>query len=132
MTEQTFQGAPQQPIVAQPPGDTTQDERIMAALSHGMTFFEGGLLGPLILYLVKKDSSQFVAFHALQSLYFGIAFFVLSIATCGLGAVVLVWPYLIFEGIATLKAYNGEWYELPIVGRYARNAHPGPGVPQAF
>ena len=43
---------------------------IDAAIAHGLTFFEGGIIGPLIVYVIKKDSSPFVAFHALQSLYF--------------------------------------------------------------
>jgi len=103
----------------------TSDEKTMAAISHGLTFFEGGMLGPLVLYFVKKDESEFVAFHALQSLYFGLAFFVLSIVTCGLGALLLVIPYAVFEAIATMKAYEGEWYELPVVGKYARDKHPG-------
>ena len=114
-----------------PPSDlatsapVSQDEKMMAAVAHGLTFFEGGLFGTLILYFVKKDESDFVAFHALQSLYFGLAFFGITLVTCGLGAVLLVIPYMVFEGIATLKAYEGEWYELPIVGRMAREKHPG-------
>lgn len=103
----------------------SSDERMMAAAAHGLTFFEGGLIGPLILYFVKKDESEFVAFHALQSLYFGLAFFVISFVTCGVGAVLLVIPYVVFEVIATIKAYEGEWYELPVVGRAAREKHPG-------
>ena len=107
------------------PAEPTNDDKWMAALAHGLTFFEGGLFGPLIVYFVKKDQSEFVAFHALQSLYFGLAFFVISLLTCGVGAVLLVIPYAVFELIATMKAYEGEWYELPIVGRYAREKHPG-------
>ena len=103
----------------------SQDEKMMAAVAHGLTFFEGGLFGPLVLYFVKKDESEFVAFHALQSLYFGLAFFAISILTCGIGAALLVIPYAIFEAIATIKAYEGEWYELPVVGRMARDKHPG-------
>lgn len=115
--------------VAQPVGQPSQDDRVLAAVSHGLSFVEGGLIGPLVVYLLKKNESEFVAFHALQSLYFGIAFLVISLVTCGLGAVVLVWPYLIFEAIATIRAYEGEWYELPFVGRYARERHPGPTGP---
>lgn len=112
------------PLAATDP-TPTEDERILAAIGHGATFFEGGLLAPLVLYFVKKDESEFVAFHSLQSMLFGLAFFSISIVTCGIGAVLLVIPYVVFEIIATLKAYEGEWYELPIVGRYAREKHPG-------
>jgi hypothetical protein len=105
--------------------EATQDERMMGAVAHGLTFFEGGLIGPLILYFIKKDESEFIAFHSLQSLYFGLAFFAATILTCGIGAIFLVWPYFIFEGIAAMRAYEGQWYELPIVGKYAREKHPG-------
>ena len=73
-----------------PSASSESDERTMAAVAHGLTFFEGGLIGPLILYFVKKDESDFVAFHALQSLYFGLAFLLLTTITCGLGALIFV------------------------------------------
>ncbi len=134
-TPTTPEGAwsPAQPAVAPvaEAGAPTQDEKVLSAVSHGLSFVEGGLLGPLVIYLLKKDESDFVAFHALQSLYFGVAFLAISLLTCGLAAVVLVWPYLIFEAIATLRAYEGEWYELPIVGKYARERHPGHAPPPA-
>jgi uncharacterized membrane protein len=116
----------------------TSDERTMAAVGHGLTFVEGGILGPLIVYLVKKDDSPFVAFHALQSLYFGLGFLVVTMVcvaviflTFGLG-IFLALPallvfsaiYVVFEIVATIKAYNGEWYELPIAGPLARTSHP--------
>lgn len=104
----------------------SQDERVIAAVAHGLSFVEGGVMGPLIIYLLKKNESDFVAFHALQSLYFGLAFLALSLVTCGIGAVVLVWPYLIFQAIAALRAYEGQRYELPLVGPVASARHPGP------
>lgn len=124
------QASPQQytppPPIARPVGWISDEERIFAAAAHGLSFFEGGILGPAVVYFLKKEESEFVAFHALQSLYFGVAFLVLTLVTCGLAALVLVWPYLIYEAIAALKAYEGEWYELPVAGRYARARH-GPG-----
>ncbi|MBX3270772.1 MAG: DUF4870 domain-containing protein [Sandaracinaceae bacterium] len=100
-----------------------KDARILAAAAHGLTFVEGGLIGPAIVYFAKRDANDFVAFHALQSLLFGLAFLAIALVTCGIGAAVLAIPYMVFEGIATIKAYEGEWYELPIVGRYARERH---------
>lgn len=121
---------PQEPA-SDPSGGPSQDDRVVAAAAHGLSFVEGGLLGPLLVYFLKRDDNEFVAFHALQSLYFGLAFLVVSLVTCGFGAIVLVVPYLIFEAIAMLNAYEGEWYELPLVGRYARERHPGP-TPAGF
>lgn len=108
------------------PGVPTRDERVLALIAHALTFVEGGIIGPAIVYFVKKDQSQFVAFHALQSVLFGLFAAVIivpvAILTCGLGAVLVV-PYLVFEFIACLKAYDGEWYQLPFAGPMALRSH---------
>lgn len=98
--------------------------------SHALSFVEGGILGPLVVYMVKKDQSEFVAFHALQSLYFGLlaagVIIPITLITCGFGVVLIV-PYLIFELVATIRANDGEWYLLPIVGEWAwARHHPKP------
>lgn len=103
-----------------PDGGTSRDDRFLSAAAHAATFFEGGIVVPFIIYFMKKDDNKFVAFHALQSGAFGLAFLALSILTCGFGALVLVIPYFIFEVIATLKAYDGQWYELPWAGAWAK------------
>jgi len=117
--------------MARPLGQPTDDERVFGAIAHGVSFVEGGLVGPLVVYLLKKDESEFVAFHALQSFYFGAAFLIATVVTCGLAALVLVWPYMIFEAIAAVRAYEGQWYELPLVGRAARRRHPGTAPPRS-
>jgi len=108
------------------PASPSKDECTLALIAHALTFVEGGVIGPLILYLVKKDESEFVAFHALQSLYFGLLAVALiapiSVITCGLGAVLVV-PYIVFEIIACIEANKGSWYELPIVGAIALRTH---------
>ena len=81
---------------------TTQEERTLAALGHGLTFVDGGIVLPFVLYLMQKDKSQFVAFHCLQSIYFGLlAAAVLLVfglpiyvLTCGLGMIFFV-PFAI-------------------------------------
>lgn len=123
--------APPPPIpwnapIARPLGEPSKDDAMIAAAAHGLSFVEGGLVGPFVVYMVRKDESAFVAFHALQSLYFGILFLAVSLLTCGVGALFLIWPYLWFEGVATLKAFDGEWYQLPIVGARAYAKHPRP------
>lgn len=114
-----------QPLLPESAYEPSHNDKLMAAFGHGLTFVEGGIIGPLIIYLIQDKKSAFSAFHSLQSLYFGLAFLVITLITCGLGAVLVV-PYMIFEIIATVKAYNGEWYVLPIVGKYALEKHPPP------
>jgi hypothetical protein len=113
----------------------TSDDRTMAALAHGLSLF--GFLPPLIIYLVKKDASRFVGFHALQALFFHLlllgVLFVGWFVTILLTAVLiglLLWPVMIalsfapivFAIIAAVKASNGEWYEYPLAGRWARSS----------
>lgn len=104
----------------------TPDERTWAAGAHAITFLEGGIVAPLVIYFVKRQESEFVAFHALQSLYFGLfaitVIVAVSVFTCGLGLVFLP-VYLVGELVATMKANDGEWYQLPVVGPIAYATH---------
>lgn len=98
-------------------GPVSSDDKQTALLSHLSNIFFW-LVGPLVIYLVKKDSSKFVAFHALQSLYWALAGLVLTTITCGVGA----FPMLIFNVIAAMKANEGQLYEYPVVGAMARKS----------
>ena len=47
----------------------TQDERLMAALSHFTVLLPFiGLLAPIIIWVTQKEKSRYVAFQALQAL----------------------------------------------------------------
>lgn len=115
----------------------TADERLWAMLAHlsallGYVVLLGQYIAPLVIYLVYRERSRFVAFHALQALYFQLALlilwvivFILTFITCGLGAIFALVPIvlnLVFVLIAAIRAYNGEWYELPLVGAMARGS----------
>lgn len=100
-------------------------------------FISGGGLGwvvPLIIFLMKKDQSRFVAYHAMQALAFeGVIFLTMMVlvligtVTCGIGFIITL-PLMIVVGIAALvyhikagmAANEGQWYELPVAGRFAR------------
>lgn len=56
--------------------EPTEDERNFAMLAHLLQFF-AGFIPPLVIFLVKRKSSRFVAFHALQALLWQIAYFVI-------------------------------------------------------
>ena len=112
--------------------DSTQDDRLWAMLSYVLgivTWF----IGPLILFLVKKDSSKFVGFHAMQGLIMYGALSVLWVGTSVLSGILglLAAPLwflapvaslavFIFAIIGAIKSYAGEWYEVPLVGKMAR------------
>ena len=115
----------------------------MAMLAHLLQIF-CGFLGPLVIFLVKKNQSKFVAYHALQALVWQIGYMVLmfggvfvamlSLLVSGshshdfpigfllfwLMAMVAGLSNLILGVIYTIKAYNGEWASYPLIGNWVR------------
>ena len=120
-----------QPPPDKPPYVPTEDERTWALIAHLsglLASLLGGFsfLGPLIVWLVKKDQSPFVADQAKEALNFQIAVFLallvsaLLILAC-VGAVLL--PVvgvgaLIYSIIAALEANKGVYYRYPYTIRF--------------
>ena len=49
----------------------TQDERVMAALSHASALLPMmGVIAPIVIWVTQKEKSRYVAFQALQALSF--------------------------------------------------------------
>jgi uncharacterized protein len=108
----------------QPVYTPTSDERTMAILSH-ILCLAAGFIAPLVIYLVKKDESKFVAEHAKEALNFMITCFlaiiVLVITIVGLFLVWIV-PIVmtIFVIIATIKASENKMYRYPLNIRFIK------------
>ena len=96
----------------------TSDERTMAILAHALTIV-AGFLAPLIIYLVKKDESKYVAEHARESLNFQLtvllACIVLFVSVVGW---LVIWAVpvlaLVFEIIASINASDNKIYRYPL------------------
>ena len=56
----------------------SNDDRLFAALIYVISFFTA-FIGPLIIWLIKKDSSEFVDYHGRQYLNFLISYAIYSI-----------------------------------------------------
>lgn len=94
----------------------------------------GTFLGPLIIWLVKKDSMPFVEDQAKEALNYNItvalvflALWVLVIITIGIGLIVAVpaWivigiAWLVFTIIAAVKANEGKAYRYPFSWRLVK------------
>ena len=129
--------------VPPPPAGAPSDEERKWALFAHLSVLAGGLvtwgwaasfgsfLGPLIIWLVKKDTMPFVADQAKEALNFGItltilcvALLMLTILSLGIGALVTV-PLFILIGlgalvlviVAAIKANEGVAYRYPITLR---------------
>jgi len=117
--------------------NVTDEERLWAMLAHllallGYVTWLGAYIAPLVIYLVYKDKSHFVAFHALQSLFFQLALLVVA-AICALLAITIVLACiaiplaivmsvgaLAYIIVAAIRAYNGELFEYWLIGKWAR------------
>jgi len=56
------------------PTETTQDERIMAALAHASIILPlWGLIGAIVVWATQREKSRFVAFQALQVMTYQIS-----------------------------------------------------------
>lgn len=113
---------------APPPGeqyDTVHGERLWGMLAYMLTFV-GTIIPPIVLYAVKREQSRFVAFHALQSLLLGLANLALMILILHVlprafePLLAILWiMQLVYTVLAAVKAYDGEWYRIPIIGDWA-------------
>jgi uncharacterized Tic20 family protein len=116
MADNSYLGTDETPVI--PP---TSDEKTLALLAHVLTFVLP-ILAPLVIYLVKKDESSFVAYHAKESLNFQITLFiicfVLFITVIG---ILVVWIVAILGYIlvivATIRASEGKLYKYPFALR---------------
>jgi uncharacterized Tic20 family protein len=128
-----------------PPGGAGAEERQWAMFAH-LSALVGGILtsgwagsigcfiGPLIIWLLKKDAMRFVDDQAKEALNFKItvviaffALFLLALFTFGIGLVVAVplWivigiAWLVFTIIAAIKANEGVAYRYPFTLRLVK------------
>ncbi len=120
--------------------ELTSDEKLFAGLCYWGSFVLG-FIPALVIYCVKKDS-EFVRFHALQSLLLSVVgsvvgLFILLGLLFGLVIpviqifVFLGWLFLsiplcvvvyIYEFILGLQAYKGKWCKVPLIGDYIKKS----------
>ena len=112
----SFLGTEEQPLLA-----PTSDEKTMAILSHVLCFVVW-IFAPLVIYLLKKDESSFVAAHAKESLNFQITVMIICIILfVTIVGILLLWLVGIFVTImiivATIRASEGKLYRYPFTLR---------------
>ena len=110
---------------AAPAGDqaVSSEERTMGMLCHLLAIFTW-FIGPLVIWLIKKDEMSFVDDQGKEAVNFSItvtlayiASFILVIITLG---ILFFVPMLVGVGalvfmiIATVKANSGERYRYPV------------------
>jgi uncharacterized protein len=115
-----------------PQAGPTEEEKTLGMLCHLLGILTG-FVGPLILWLVKKDSSRYIDYHGREALNFQITLFIvmitLSFATMLLMIIfigILLIPVLfvvailalVAEILAAVAAQKGEFYRYPCCIRF--------------
>ena len=102
---------------------------LLAAAGYMTGFGYLGWVGPLVVWIKKRDGSPFIAYHALQSLFFQLAW--TAVLTVGWSLLFYAhWliPILFFAVsipvvwslIAAVRTFNSGWFEYPVAGGWAR------------
>lgn len=127
---------PGTPLTVQTSGVAiSSDERQWGMLCHisGLIAMAAGgmsFLGPLICWLIKKDTSGWVDYHGKEALNFHLNILgytviavIVTFATCGIGAVALLFPLvygIIMSIVAAIAANDGKRYEYPGIVRLVK------------
>jgi uncharacterized protein len=112
----------------------TESERTWGMLAHlsalaGLVLpLFGIIVGPLVVYLVRRDESPWVAAHAKEALNFNISVLIAAVG-CVLLMMVLIGfilgaalfiAWLVMTLVATIKASEGETYRYPVSLRFIK------------
>jgi uncharacterized membrane protein len=97
----------------------TNDDKLWAALGYPIP-----IVAILALLMEEKKDRPFVKFHAVQSIVFNVAIWViiivLSAVTLGIGAVCapIVWLVTLWPAF---DSYNGKYTEIPLITDFIKN-----------
>ncbi len=116
-TEQGQTGAPPAPAGT----EVSKDAKTFGMLSHLLGLFTS-FIGPLVIWLIKKDSDKFVDDQGKEALNFQITVligyaiaFVASFIIIGVVLFPIIWICnLIFCIMGTVKANSGQLYRYPV------------------
>lgn len=114
-----------------PATSTTTSSGLAPNVAGALSYLFGIITG-VIFFVLEKDN-QFVRFHAMQSIIVSAAFIIISIVLSifamvpilgwivgALASMVLGIVGLILWLVLMFKAFQGQEWEVPILGKYAR------------
>lgn len=98
--------------------EITSDDKLWAALGYPIP-----ILPIIALLMEEKKNRQYIKFHAVQSLAFNVAvwviIFIVSLVTLGIGAIcapilwlITLWP--------AYEAYQGKYLEIPVITNFIK------------
>ena len=98
--------------------EPTADDKTWAMLAHISPLVGLGFIGPLIVWLIYKDKSPFVADQAKEALNFSLAVLIAVLVLCATCIGIAVAPVvsigaIVYGIIAAMEANKGVWYRYP-------------------
>lgn len=97
------------------------DQNTAATLSYVLGFITG------LIFLFMEKENKFIRFHAMQSTVISLSLLLLNtvlgfIPIVGWILAALITPVaLIIWILCMVKAYQGQWYEFPIAGKFSKD-----------
>lgn len=76
-----------------------------------------GWLGIIFAFLDQGKQDPWLRFHAWQAFLLGLVAIVVSMFTFGIGWIIV----FIFQIVYALKAYKGEYFEVPLIAGMAKS-----------
>ncbi|WP_349408678.1 DUF4870 domain-containing protein [Pseudalkalibacillus sp. SCS-8] len=100
----------------------------LAAFAGYLTIAIGFVIGPLVIWLMKKDEYEYVDYHGKEALNFQISYLIYYVVAGALTFVligfvllpILIVLHLIFMIIGTLRASEGTYYRYPMTIRFIK------------
>ncbi|WP_026416951.1 DUF1707 and DUF4870 domain-containing protein [Actinomadura oligospora] len=99
-------------------GPSTSEERMLAAVAHGLGYFTV-FVGPLVMMLTAGKRSAYVREHAVEALNFQLTILLVTIVTFGLGAVLYAVTWLV-AAVAAVFALTGQPFRTPFILRLVK------------
>ncbi len=103
----------------------SNDLKNLAVLMHAFTFIGFPVIGPIVLWLIKKDESRFIDVQFRELMNFHLSHFVAVLIAAALSFVCIGIPILFallivsfaLPIVAMIKASQGKVYRFPFVYR---------------
>ena len=105
----------------------SDEERLFATAIYAISFFTV-FIGPVVIWLIKRNDSPFIDAHGKEYLNFIISYGLYSIFSVMLMFIVIgfftIWVIgvltVVFTIVAGIKAFQGQEYRIPFVFRLIR------------
>lgn len=104
--------------------EPSNEDKMLATVLYLLNFF-AAIIGPLIIWLLKRETSAYIDYHGKEYFNFVISYFIyemvaLILMFIGIGFIlvpIVSITFFVFIIVGAVKAYQGEYYKFPLIFR---------------